>query len=481
MELINIYDNKRRKTEKIVKRNSKKNKNEYDLSIQIWIMNDNEEIILTKRNNNKYTYPNLWECTEGVVDFNETSLEAAIREVKEELGIDIFPNEIVKLKIDKEKEYPKYTDIYLCRKNVLLSEIKLQKEEYQDVKIVNEKEYNLMCKNNELIPYLNYFYDIYKKNLKYGIIDLQNKVFINENKKYLKGNLHTHTTKSDGKNTLKEVVDIYNKKDYNFLAITDHDVFCNDNINDDFVLLHGIEVSCIYKGNNELKGKYTHFNCFMPYKNNSNKIYYYNNITELQKDLNELNQNYKLIQFNHPLFSRFLDNEFINIENYNLIEIYNHKDFLEETGMQNAEQIVRTLLNNHKRVFVTAGDDFHGSYEKKNNKCFGGYIMVEAKNNEIDILNAIKSGKFYASTGPKILDYRIEGRVLKIKTVPVSNIIFYSNMRKCKNIFSKDNAKITQGEYILQGEEYYIWTKVIDENGKMAWTQPIFIDNTSYF
>lgn len=164
MELISIYNEKREKTDKVVDRHSyKKLENEYDLSVQIWIMNDNGEIILTKRAE-KMTYPNFWECTEGIVDWNETSAQAAVREVREELGIEISVDEIFKMEIDKEKECPRYTDVYFCRKNISLDEINLQREECVDVKIVNEDEYNLMYQNGELIPYLNYFYEVYRKN-----------------------------------------------------------------------------------------------------------------------------------------------------------------------------------------------------------------------------------------------------------------------------------------------------------------------------
>ena len=54
MELINIYDAKRRKTDKIVDRYSyKKREDEFDLSVQIWIINNKNEILLTKRTNKK--------------------------------------------------------------------------------------------------------------------------------------------------------------------------------------------------------------------------------------------------------------------------------------------------------------------------------------------------------------------------------------------------------------------------------------------
>lgn len=481
MERINIYDKNRNKTNKVVDRfEYKKQNDEFDLSVQIWIINSNEEILLTQRAD-KMTYPYMWECTEGVVDYNESSLDAAIREVKEEIGIDIFPNEIYKLKIDKELEYPKFTDVYLCKKNVNLADIILQNEECINVKIVNEEEYINICNSNLIVPHLKYFYDIYKKNKKE--ISFQNTVFINEDKKYLKGNIHTHSIESDGMYSIKELAEIYDSKKYDFIGITDHDKFFNNNQqHENLVLLPGIESSCIYNSMSKEKGPYVHFNCFSKNNKSVDEILYYNNIAELQQNLIKLKEKYSLIQLNHPLFSRLTDTEWLMISGYNMIEVYNHKDYLEEFGEYSSEHLIRTLLNNHKEFCITAGDDFHGPYSQTiNDKCFGGYIMVEADKNYESIISAIKNGKFYASTGPTILDYRICGREISIKTTPVERIIFYSNMRHCKNIYSKDGSEIINGSYILQGEEYYVWAKVIDKNGKTAWVQPIFIDLNPYF
>src|SRR5687767_12656061 len=40
--------------------------------------------------------------------------------------------------------------------------------------------------------------------------------------KWFKGNLHTHTTKSDGLKTPSQVCEIYKKRGYDFIAVTDH-------------------------------------------------------------------------------------------------------------------------------------------------------------------------------------------------------------------------------------------------------------------
>lgn len=310
-----------------------------------------------------------------------------------------------------------------------------------------------------------------------GIKSTYKEIFIDKNKKCIKGNIHTHSNKSDGMYSIKELLEIYKANGYDFLAITDHDIFCNENIEEDIVLIHGIEASCLYTGIDNTKGEYVHFCCFAPYGKVSQKIQQYKNYLELQENIKELNKEYSLIQLNHPLSSKLLDDEFIKLNGYQLIEIYNHDDFLEETGMQNSEQLIRQLLNHNKKILVTAVDDFHGPYkEVKNDKCFGGYIMVNSNKNEKDIINAIKAGKFYATTGPKILDYRIEEGKLKIETTPVKRIIFYSNIRNCKNIFDENDSEITKGEYIIAGEELYVWAKIVDKYGNIAWTQPVYFD-----
>ena len=302
-------------------------------------------------------------------------------------------------------------------------------------------------------------------------------VYIDKNRKYLKGNLHTHTTNSDGDYSVREVLNIYKNNGYDFLGITDHEVFCEEEYNEGITLIHGVEESSLYVRDDDRRGTYAHFNCFIPKMKVKPEVKFYENASDLQKNIDELNKMYSLVQFNHPLFSRFLDNEHLALDGYDLIEIYNHKDFVEETGMSNAENLIRTMLNNHKKFWISANDDFHGPYYgTKNDKCFGGFNMVCADNNEESILQAIKNGYFYPTTGPMIKDFRREGNIFKIETTPVKRIIFYSNMRRCKNIYDLNDEEITYGEYELRGNEFYLWVKIIDKDGKLAWSQPVYLE-----
>ena len=73
---------------------------------------------------------------------------------------------------------------------------------------------------------------------------MKSKIFLNRDRLKLKGNLHTHTTFSDGKYTVPEVVDIYQRNGYDFIAITDHRKYYHGpEIVDSMLVLSAIEVS----------------------------------------------------------------------------------------------------------------------------------------------------------------------------------------------------------------------------------------------
>ena len=64
--------------------------------------------------------------------------------------------------------------------------------------------------------------------------------------KWFKGNLHMHTTRSDGRLTVKEASRFYSERGYDFIAITDHMTpFKRNEIEDDLSLLvlNGIELN----------------------------------------------------------------------------------------------------------------------------------------------------------------------------------------------------------------------------------------------
>ena len=98
MEIIDLYNGKREKLNKtFIREDGEPEDGEYKLSVHVWILNNRGEILIQKRNENLKRNPGKWAFTGGIVDSGETSVEGAIRESKEELGIDIDKNKIERI------------------------------------------------------------------------------------------------------------------------------------------------------------------------------------------------------------------------------------------------------------------------------------------------------------------------------------------------------------------------------------------------
>lgn len=59
--------------------------------VHVWIRNSKGEYLISQRSANRPTYPLMWECVGGSALKGEDSLLGAIREAKEEAGVDLVP------------------------------------------------------------------------------------------------------------------------------------------------------------------------------------------------------------------------------------------------------------------------------------------------------------------------------------------------------------------------------------------------------
>lgn len=63
--------------------------NGYHLVVHVWLRDRQGRYLLTQRSANKPTFPLHWECVGGSVLQGENSLQAALRETAEEVGIQL--------------------------------------------------------------------------------------------------------------------------------------------------------------------------------------------------------------------------------------------------------------------------------------------------------------------------------------------------------------------------------------------------------
>jgi len=85
----------------------------YHLVVHVWIRNSKGEYLISQRAANRPTFPLMWECVGGSVIKGESSIEGAIRETKEEVGINLLPGqgELLFSKIRIEIDGKKFNDI----------------------------------------------------------------------------------------------------------------------------------------------------------------------------------------------------------------------------------------------------------------------------------------------------------------------------------------------------------------------------------
>ncbi len=159
MEFVEMFDNKRKALNKTTERYNYI-KGEYSQGSHVWIMNSKGELLIQKRTPTKRLYPNLWSITSGGTDEGETTLDTAYREVKEELGIELKPEEL-ELMMSYKRNHD-FVDVWLARKDIKLDEIVMQKEEVADVKWVSQEELEKLIKEEQTPKSLQIYFGFLK-------------------------------------------------------------------------------------------------------------------------------------------------------------------------------------------------------------------------------------------------------------------------------------------------------------------------------
>ncbi len=158
-ELWDLYNEKREKTGEVLQRGKPIPQGCYHLVVSAWIVNSQGQYLLSKRHPDK-PYPLYWECTGGSVLAGESSLEGAVREIKEELGISPDPAEAKLIFQTRRDRMQDFYDVWLFHGDMDIAEVKLQKSEAVDAKWADRSTLFEMFRAGKLHPLLDYITDI---------------------------------------------------------------------------------------------------------------------------------------------------------------------------------------------------------------------------------------------------------------------------------------------------------------------------------
>lgn len=147
-------------------------KGHFHNTVHVWLYTSNGEILLAQRSASKTICPLLWDVSvAGHVDAGESLEIAAIREVKEEISLDITENELEKIgAFECFQSYPNgiidnefhHTFIVELKKD--LNSLIPQKVEVADLKLVTFKEFSEILErigaNNHFVPSNKAYYQL---------------------------------------------------------------------------------------------------------------------------------------------------------------------------------------------------------------------------------------------------------------------------------------------------------------------------------
>jgi hypothetical protein len=155
-------------------------------------------------------------------------------------------------------------------------------------------------------------------------------------------------------------------------------------------------------------------------------------------------------------------------------------------GVDPASELWDGLLSHGRRILGLATDDAHfhaGPYEAYR-PCGGrGWICVKAKSAAVkDLVDAIRDGHFYASTGVVLEEYRVTSGTLRMtlgKPFPACTEV------AAFEFFGGADGRLLRcdlgqhAEYRFQGNETYVRCRIRTTAGTWAWTQPVWLDDVS--
>lgn len=156
-EILDVYDiNKNKTNRKYIRGSNTLSNDEYVVVVEIAIINSKKQLLLSQRSELKKRNPLKWETTQGSVKSGENSLEAAIRELNEELGLKISKDAFKYFDTIRDDKEHIFKDIFIINKDINVNEINFLDGEVISVRWVNTEEFNKMKMDDVLAENMDF-------------------------------------------------------------------------------------------------------------------------------------------------------------------------------------------------------------------------------------------------------------------------------------------------------------------------------------
>ena len=295
--------------------------------------------------------------------------------------------------------------------------------------------------------------------------------------RWFKGNLHTHTTKSDGDADPEWVANWFKEHGYDFLVLSDHNhrTILDQKI-EGLLMVPGEEVSARIKmGETPI-----HINGIgvsrLVEPTDDDDI-----VSTIQANVNAIREAGGIAQINHPNFHWAFDHTHISqVRGASLLEVHNAHPAVNSygaPGKPGAEQIWDEVLSSGRVIFGTATDDSHRYHDWLPSLANPGrgWVMVNAKDLSVPgIVDALATGEFYFSTGVSLESYTTSDTEINLAIQEDRDFIYTTIFSGAHGNVLSESVGLT-ATYKITGSETYIRATIHSSSGGKAWTQPVFV------
>lgn len=158
MELWDLYTEDRKLTGEEHIRGEQLPDNRYHLVVHVWIVNKDGKYLMSQRDVSRPTFPLMWECVGGSVLKGETSLQGAVREVKEEVGVVLVPETGKLICSEIRRKFKDIKDVWLFHYDGEVNLADATEKEVADVKWMSPAEIQDLLADGKLVNTLSYFF-----------------------------------------------------------------------------------------------------------------------------------------------------------------------------------------------------------------------------------------------------------------------------------------------------------------------------------
>ena len=291
--------------------------------------------------------------------------------------------------------------------------------------------------------------------------------------RFWRGNLHGHSTLSDGGLSVAGVCRRYQEAGYDFISLTDHFLpqyqfpiaDTREYRNGCFTTIIGAE---LHAGQTELGGMWHIVAVGLPF--DFAPSHEAESGPEIAARAVAAGA---FVAAAHPQWYALTERDLEALGSVHAIEIYNGVA-IDHNDRADSWNIADVMLGRGHRYWTYAADDFHGV--RNRHDFMRGWVWVKAEENSPEaLLDALKAGRFYSSTGPQIHDVEVRGNEeIVVRCSPVDWIFVSGKGPASVSANGHGMTEVTLD--IRKFKSHYGRITVRDAMGGRAWTNPFWFD-----